>query len=52
MPRHRILLTFGGRSGEHDVSIISASNILPFFGPERHEVEKAFFVLGGGECAV
>ena len=38
MPRHRILLTFGGRSGEHDISVISASNILPFFDPERHEV--------------
>lgn len=38
MSRLRVLLTFGGRSGEHDVSIISASNILPFFNAERYEV--------------
>jgi D-alanine-D-alanine ligase len=38
MNRLRILLTFGGRSGEHDVSVISASNILPFFDADRYDV--------------
>ncbi len=38
MSRLRVLLTFGGRSGEHDVSVISASNLLPFFDPERYEI--------------
>ncbi len=34
-----VLLTFGGRSLEHDVSLISASNILPHFNPEKYHVE-------------
>ena len=31
-----VLLTFGGRSPEHGVSLISASNILPWFDREKY----------------
>lgn len=44
--RH-ILLVFGGRSGEHDVSAISASNILPYFDPRKYWVTLLYIARDG-----
>jgi D-alanine-D-alanine ligase len=37
-PRKTIGLLFGGRSAEHDVSKLSAANVLRALDPERYEV--------------
>jgi D-alanine-D-alanine ligase len=34
----RVALLFGGRSGEHDVSVLSAANIFRALDPERYEI--------------
>jgi D-alanine-D-alanine ligase len=34
----RVLLVFGGRSAEHEVSVASARSVLGALDPERHEV--------------
>ncbi|MFO7171713.1 MAG: D-alanine--D-alanine ligase family protein [Bacillota bacterium] len=36
--RTRVYLIFGGRSGEHEVSLMSARNILEAIDPEKYEV--------------
>lgn len=38
MKKKRIGLIFGGKSGEHEVSLVSANNIAAGFDPERYEV--------------
>jgi D-alanine-D-alanine ligase len=38
LSRKRIGLLFGGRSAEHDVSRLSAANVLRALAPERYEV--------------
>jgi len=43
----RILLTFGGRSREHNVSIISASNIIRHFDPEKYKLELLYIKKNG-----
>ena len=35
--RLRIALLFGGRSAEHDVSVISAGNVFRALDPARYE---------------
>lgn len=37
-PRVRLIVLFGGRSAEHDISCISASHVLRAVDPERYEV--------------
>ncbi len=37
MARQRVAVIFGGRSGEHDVSIVSARNVMAALDPERWE---------------
>ena len=37
-PRVRLIVLFGGRSAEHDISRISASHVLRAVDPERYEV--------------
>jgi D-alanine-D-alanine ligase len=37
-PRKRIGLLFGGRSAEHDVSKLSAANILRALNPDRYDI--------------
>lgn len=37
--RLRVAVLFGGRSGEHDVSLMSASNIMAALDPEKYEIE-------------
>src|SRR5262249_44715086 len=34
----RVALLFGGRSAEHDVSLMSAANVFRALDPERYEV--------------
>src|SRR5262249_50759433 len=36
--RMRVALLFGGRSAEHDVSVLSAGNVVRALDPERYEV--------------
>ncbi|MFN8052023.1 MAG: D-alanine--D-alanine ligase family protein [Acidimicrobiales bacterium] len=37
-PRVRVVVVFGGRSAEHDVSRLSAANVMAALDPERYEV--------------
>jgi D-alanine-D-alanine ligase len=37
-PRIRLVVLFGGRSAEHDISCISASHVLAAIDPKRYEV--------------
>jgi D-alanine-D-alanine ligase len=37
-PRLKIAVLFGGRSGEHEVSLVSARSVLAALNPERYEV--------------
>jgi D-alanine-D-alanine ligase len=36
--RVRVLLVFGGRSAEHEVSVVSAASVAAAMDPDRHEV--------------
>jgi D-alanine-D-alanine ligase len=36
--RRRIALVFGGRSAEHEVSVVSAGSVLRALGPDRYDV--------------
>ena len=38
MPRTRLVVLFGGRSAEHEVSCISAFHVLAAVDPERYDV--------------
>ncbi len=38
MPRKRIAVLFGGRSGEHEVSIRSAASVISALDPSKYEV--------------
>jgi D-alanine-D-alanine ligase len=37
-PRPRVLLIFGGRSAEHEVSVVSAASVAGALDPDRYEV--------------
>lgn len=37
-PRIRLVVLFGGRSAEHDISCISASHVLAAVDPQRYEI--------------
>jgi D-alanine-D-alanine ligase len=43
----RIAVLFGGRSGEHDVSLMSARSVLTALDPERYEVIQIGITLDG-----
>lgn len=36
--RLRVAVIFGGRSGEHEVSLMSAASVMAAMDPERYEV--------------
>jgi D-alanine-D-alanine ligase len=38
MPRHRVGVIFGGRSGEHEVSLASAASVIAALAQQGHEV--------------
>jgi D-alanine-D-alanine ligase len=37
-PKRRLVVLFGGRSAEHEVSVVSAHSVLAALDPERYEV--------------
>ncbi len=45
--RLNVLLAFGGRSDEHNVSLISASNIIPHFNPEKYKLKLLYITKKG-----
>jgi D-alanine-D-alanine ligase len=44
----RVLLVFGGRSAEHEVSVVSARSVLEALDPERYEVVAVGIDKEGG----
>lgn len=47
MKKLRVAVLFGGRSGEHDVSLMSARSVLSVLDPERYEVTQIGITLDG-----
>ena len=47
MKKLRVAVLFGGRSGEHDVSLMSARSVLGALDPERYEVIQIGVTLDG-----
>ena len=47
MKKLRVAVLFGGRSGEHDVSLMSARSVLAALDPERYEVIQIGITLDG-----
>ncbi|MBS7538558.1 D-alanine--D-alanine ligase family protein [Ancylobacter lacus] len=45
--RHRIAVLFGGRSAEHDVSVLSATNVVRGLDPGRYDVVPVFVARDG-----
>jgi D-alanine-D-alanine ligase len=43
----RVAVLFGGRSGEHDVSLMSARSVLAVLDPEKYEVTQVGITLEG-----
>jgi len=41
MDKLRVCLIFGGRSGEHEISLLSARSVLAALNPEKYEVIQA-----------
>ena len=47
MSRLRVAVIFGGRSGEHEISIKSADSIMAAMDPERYEIERILITKEG-----
>jgi len=47
MKKLRVAVLFGGRSGEHDVSLMSARSVLSVLDPQRYEVIQVGITLDG-----
>jgi D-alanine-D-alanine ligase len=47
MKKLRVAVLFGGRSGEHDVSLMSARSVLSVLDPERYDVIQIGITLDG-----
>ena len=47
MKKLRVAVLFGGRSGEHDVSLMSARSVLGALDPEKYEVTQVGITLDG-----
>ena len=45
--RLRLGLLFGGRSGEHEVSLISARSVLNTLDPEKYQITQIGITLAG-----
>ena len=45
--RLRIAVLFGGRSSEHDVSVLSATNVMGALDPERYDALPVFVTRDG-----
>jgi D-alanine-D-alanine ligase len=46
-PRIRLVVLFGGRSAEHDVSCVSARHVLAAADPERYDIEPVGITRSG-----
>jgi D-alanine--D-alanine ligase len=46
-PRIRIAVLYGGRSAEHDVSVMSATNVMRALDPKRYEAVPVFITREG-----
>ncbi len=47
-PRVRLVVLFGGRSAEHDISCISAANVVRALDPDRYRIELVGIDRDGG----
>ncbi len=47
MARLRVAVIYGGRSGEHEVSLNSAESIIAAMDPQRYEVQRIFITKEG-----
>ncbi len=47
MSRLRVAVIYGGRSGEHEVSLNSAEAIIAAMNPDRYQVERIFITKEG-----
>lgn len=47
LDRLRILVLFGGRSAEHDVSVLSATNVMRALDPARYDAVPVFITRDG-----
>ena len=47
MNKLRVAVLFGGRSGEHDVSLMSARSVLAALDPKKYEVTQVGITLDG-----
>ncbi|MFB2601923.1 D-alanine--D-alanine ligase A, partial [Rhizobium phaseoli] len=45
--RLRIAVLFGGRSAEHEVSILSATNVMGALAPEKYDAVPIFISREG-----
>ena len=43
----RLAVVFGGRSGEHEISVRSAKSILAALDPEKYQVSEYFISKEG-----
>jgi D-alanine-D-alanine ligase len=43
----RVAILYGGRTGEHEVSLRSAQSIMQAMDPERYEIERIFIARDG-----
>ncbi len=46
-PRLRIAVLYGGRSSEHDVSVMSGTNVMAALSPERYDAVPVFITRDG-----
>ncbi|MGO4816533.1 D-alanine--D-alanine ligase, partial [Cupriavidus sp. 2MCAB6] len=46
-PRLRIAVLFGGRSAEHDVSVLSATNVMNALEPAKYDAVPIFVTREG-----
>jgi D-alanine-D-alanine ligase len=44
----RVAIVYGGRSGEHEVSLVSAESVIAAMKPERYEVIRYLIAKDGG----
>src|SRR5712691_7531713 len=47
MSRLRVAVLYGGRSGEHEVSLNSAESVIAAMDPERYQVERILITKEG-----
>ncbi|MBI2634392.1 D-alanine--D-alanine ligase [Candidatus Peregrinibacteria bacterium] len=47
MKKLKVGVVFGGRSGEHEVSLVSAASVIKALSPEKYEVAEIGITFGG-----